>query len=1094
MITCFMLFYNCEKEEGEHLINTIELNKTKPTFKKLNADYTGIKFNNKLSPDLETRSNLFEYVYFYNGGGVAIGDLNNDGLSEILLTGNQVPNKLYLNKGGFQFEDISESSGLAKLNRWSTGVTFADVNGDGFLDIYISNSGPSENKEDRRNEFYLNQGDLTFIESAEKANIADERFSTQSSFFDYDSDGDLDLIVMNHADWFKKRIGQSLIDIQNDKSLLPEVSAHLYKNENGVFEDVSKEARINKFSYGLGLVTSDINDDGLVDVYMTNDFMIPDYLFINDGKGGFNESLKKFTRQISWFGMGCDVVDVNNDALLDIAVVDMTSSDHFRSKTLMPPMIGKDFYAAVNELGYQYQYMFNSLQINNGNFSFSNVAGMSGINQTDWSWATLFADFDNDGDKDNFISNGYRKYFSDNDFSTEYSNLLEKYQGKIPLEQLKDLYAKMPEMRIENMMFENLGNLEFKKVGKKWQLNHPGYSNGAAYGDLDNDGDLDLIVNNIDEEAFVYKNECSNGNYLQLDLLSKNKMADALNAKIKLIQGKNIQYQEFTTVRGYQSSVEPLIHFGLKNSKNINEIIITWPDNSSQRLIDVKASQKLSIAKTSNLAKEPRPAYRPFFAEISKATFQHIENDFNDYKREVLLPHKQSTLGPLISTGDVNNDGLDDFYIGGAIGQSGQLFIADQSGNFNAKPNEYFIKDKTHEDLGSCLFDVDMDGDLDLYVVSGGNEVPAQSSALADRLYLNNGAGVFKKANYSTNVNSSAQRVKCIDFDQDGDLDLFVGGRAIPGKYPYPDRSYLLENTDGVLKDVTSELAPDLLKPGIVTDFQFIDINEDELLDIVIVGEWMPVSFYTNTGNGFSFSHKRDDLKGWWYSISKADLDEDGDLDLILGNIGKNNKYRPKQEKPLHIFCNDFDNNGSPDIVLSKKYNNDLVPVRGMECSSEQMPFIKNKFQDFKSFANANITDLYGEEKLKEAIHLQFNFEASIILWNEKGKFDWSELPSACQKAPINGICVDDFNKDGKLDILLVGNNFNVEIETPRYDAGQGALLINQGNKKFEYLAAFKSGFFTPHDAKDLSLIKTGNLKTAIVSNNNGPLQVLNYK
>lgn len=892
----------------------------------------------------------------------------------------------------------------------------------------------------------------------------------------------------------QKRIGQSLIDIQKDPKLLNGVSAHLYNNENGMFKNVSSDSRIQKFSYGLGLLTTDINDDGLVDVYITNDFMIPDQLFLNNGKGGFDESLKKFTRQISWFGMGCDAADVNNDALLDLAVVDMTSSDHFRSKTLMPPMIGKDFYTSVNDLGYQYQYMFNSLQINNGNNSFSNIAAMSGINQTDWSWATLFADFDNDGDKDNFITNGYRKYYSDNDFSTRYSNLLKKHNGKVPGQDLIDIYEQMPEMKIENLMYQNDGNLSFTEVGKKWNLNQATYSNGAAYGDLDNDGDLDLIVNNIDDEVFVYRNENQSGNYLQLDLLSENKMAEVLNAKIKLKLKEEVQFQEFTTVRGYQSSMDPIIHFGLNSKDQVDELIISWPDGAVQKMLNVAVNQRLKIKKNSNAQSEPKTKYRPFFASISKANFQHLENDFNDFEKEVLLPHKQSTLGPFISTGDVNSDGLEDFYIGGARGQSGQLFLANKEGNYLPKENAIFKTDKHFEDMGSCLFDIDKDGDLDLYVVSGGNESAPSSDLFRDRLYKNDGKGNFSKTKALTSIVSSAMKVKSIDFDADGDLDLFIGGRALPGKYPFPDRSFLLENKNGSLEDVTETKAKDLLSPGIVTDFLFSDFNADKKLDLIIVGEWMSPKFYVNNGEGFSFSHERKDLKGWWYSIKSADLDNDGDEDLILGNIGKNNKYRPSQKKPLHIFCNDFDENGSPDIVLSKKYKDELVPVRGRECSSEQMPFIKDKFQDFKSFANANIEELYGADKLKEGIHLQFNHDASIILWNENGKYTKTELPRYCQVAPINGIQIDDFNKDGMLDLLLVGNNFNVEIETPRYDAGQGALLINKGERSFEYLPAYKSGFFAPFDAKDLALIKTGELKTALIANNNGPLQVINYK
>ena len=1083
LVLALCCLFSCEQEVLQH---EEQSSVSQISFTKLDASKAGIDFSNNLNPDFNTRANLFKYEYFYNGAGVAVGDLDNDGLPDLVFTGNQVENKVYLNQDAFKFKDISVSSKLNLINRWSTGVTMADVNMDGYLDIYICNSGPGDNPSSRKNEFYINNGDLSFTESAELYGIADDNFSTQASFFDYDKDGDLDLIVMNHADWFTKPTGTSLLELKNNPELTTKVSQRLYRNNGDMtFTDVTKESGMLKYAFGLGLATSDINMDGYVDAYIANDFMVPDYLFLNKKNGTFKENIKNLTRQISWFGMGCDVVDINNDALPDIAVVDMTSSDHIRSKTLMPPMNPRDFWAGVNAFGFQYQYMFNSLQINNGNNTFSNIANLSGIHQTDWSWATLFADFDNDGDKDNFITNGYRKYNSDNDFLINYQQELKDSAGKLNAAQLKSLYSQMPEMKIPNLLYRNDGNLHFEEVASNWGLDDANYSNGAAYADLDGDGDLDIVVNNIDSPPFVYRNELDRGNnYLQIKLDDPN----PLNAKVTLEYKNKKQYQELSPVRGYQSSMDHVLHFGLADNKIVEKLTIIWPTGETQTIMDVAANQRLVVKKKPGkpFAKEKKA--KPLLKAQKMSIFSHKENKYNDFAKEVLLPHKQSSLGPFLSIGDVNGDGRDDLFVGGAKGQAGKLLLRQANTGFEESENQVWLADKNHEDLGSCFFDVDMDGDLDLYVVSGGNEEDAGHILLQDRLYLNDGNGGFTKGELPS-LKSSGQTVKAIDFDGDKDMDLFISGRAIPGKYPYPDRSYLLENQEGVLKDVTAEKAADLLNPGILTDFEFVDFNSDEKLDLVIVGEWMPVMFFKNTGNGFSKVKEREDLKGWWYSIEKADLDDDGDLDLVLGNIGENNKFRAKAKKPLYINCNDFDGNGSFDIVLSKTYKEKLVPTRGRECSSEQMPFLKDKFPNYNSFANASLNDLYGQDKLSNGLQLEVNEMRSMILWNEDGKFSAEPLPVEAQVAPVNGIVIQDLNRDGKKDILIAGNMFNTEIETQRYDAGQGTIFLNLGNRKFLTKAAATSGFFAPGNVKDVKWISFGKNAGVLVANNDGPVQ-----
>ncbi|NNC96088.1 MAG: VCBS repeat-containing protein [Chitinophagales bacterium] len=1078
-------------------------------FTLLSSAKTGIDFNNDLVEDISKQMDVLSYQYYLNGGGVALIDINNDGLSDVYLTANTGSNKLYLNKGNFKFEDITESAGVGDI-RWSTGATVADVNNDGWDDLYVCNAGQYGNPNDRKNRLYINKRNNTFVDKAAKYKVDDSNRSDHASFFDYDKDGDLDLYVMNHSTYF--RTAQNVIDRDLKKpGRLELASGKLFRNNGDLtFTNVTKEAGLLRYGYGLGLVTSDINGDGWPDIYVTNDYTVPDFCYINNGDGTFTNKVKELTNQIPWFSMGCDIADFNNDGFPDIAVVDMASEDHVRGKTLMTSMDPGLFRFLVDDFGYQYQYMFNSFQLNNGNNHFSNIANLAGNAKTDWSWAAFFADFDNDGQKDYFVSNGYLRYAFDNDFRKKMQDLRDQSPNNIiPMDLREQLYSEIPTVKLPNRMFRNNGDLSFTDLSDEWGVAQPSYSNGAAFGDLDNDGDLDLIVNNIHENAFVYRNnaeKAGDNNYLRLKLLRKNKNDQVLNTKISIYYGDEVQYQEFTLARGYQGSMESTVHFGLGPVSMIDRLVIEWPDGKVKMVENVQANQLLKIDRSTGVAYEiPESVYDNIFKEItadkSGLDFIHKENAFDDLLEEVLLPHMQSKLGPLIGSGDANGDGLDDIYIGGAKDQPGTLYFQTNNNSFVKSGQAVFEKDSKYEDMGSLFFDANGNGLLDLYVVSGGgNEFEAGSEILQDRLYINQGKGQYKLSDNLPTMNTSGSRVKAADYDSDGDLDLFIGGRVVPGKYPSPPRSYLLQNNNGQFKDVTAEVAPDLLEPGLVTDFIWTDFNDDNLTDLVVVGEWMPVKFLKNDGNTFTDVTSelgQDKNTGWWYSIAEEDLDNDGDMDYVVGNIGMNTKFNASDKKPLSVYYADFDNNGTGDIVLAKDYHGKTVPVRGRECSSEQMPFIKDKFPSYKSFAEASLPEIYGDVELQEALHLEARTFYTIVLINNGTEgFTVKHLPNQAQVSPTNGIVLKDFNNDGYIDILLAGNMYQTEPETPRYDAGVGCYLKGNGKGEFKAASVLESGFFSPGDVKDIRMINLGADKreAIIVTNNSGPVQLFEVK
>lgn len=1089
-VICVMVFLVSCKQNKEKTSTENTL------FKRIPAKESGIDFVNAIKENPETEANILSYPYFFNGAGVAIGDINNDGLSDVFLAANQGPNKLFLNLGNMKFKDITASAGIGKKN-WSTGVTMADVNNDGFLDIYVSQGGNFNNPETRQNLLFINNGNLTFTEKGEEFGLNDKGIGTQASFFDFDKDGDLDCYVLNECKYEGVPLNIVLKDVGIHQNLV-DASGKLYRNDGNKFTDITEQAGVLRYGYGLGLVTADLNNDGWPDIYVANDYSVPDFMFINNKNGTFTDKTREMTRQIEFYGMGVDVSDITNDGLPEIGVVDMATDDHFMGKTLMASMDVKGFHFYVDTLNYQYQYMFNALQLNNGNNTFSNIANLAGVAKSEWSWAALFGDFDNDGHKDYFISNGYKRYARDNDFRLEMDAVRKAHGGSVPVSMRKEMYEKMPSFKLSNYMGKNSGHLKFDDVANEWGLGEPTWSNGAAYADLDNDGDLDLIVNNIDDEAFLYQNTATDNkenHYLEVKFKS-DKLTE--NTKVYLESGKDIFFQELCTTRGFCSSVDKTLHFGLGKLTDVETLYVQWPDGKTQEMANVKTNQVL-VLNHADATAVPLPAFHQSADLMVKENpasiginFVHHENPFDDFDREKLLPHKQSTLGPHIAQGDANGDGLDDMYIGGASNQSGILYLQTKEGKFVNAPSQPWREDKEKEDMDALFFDADGDGDNDLYVVSGGGgEMANYPRTLQDRLYINQGQGKFVKSNDALPDNFYVgSRVKAADFDGDGDLDLFVSGRGVAGKYPYPDRSMLLRNDKGKFTDVTKTLCPELMNPGMVTDFLWTDFNNDKKPDLVLVGEWMPVKFYENKGNSFvdvSKSKGTDELKGWWYSIAEADIDHDGDMDLVVGNVGMNTKFKAKPEKPLTVYSADFDGNGVNDIVLTKEYKGHLVPVRGRQCSSEQMPFIKERFKTYKDFANASIGDILGEDKLKTALKLTATEFHSVILINNNGKYDKKDLDMRAQISPVNRIIVDDLNVDGNMDLILIGNNFDTEVETQRYDAGIGTILMGDGKGDFNVLPAYKSGFYATGNTKDMVLVNVGNNKTPylILANNN---------
>ncbi len=1083
-----LLIYSCSGD-----VQTID-DAPKTIFNLVPSEHSGVKFSNDIKESEE--QNILRDPYFYNGGGVAIGDINNDGLPDIYFTGNMAGDRLYLNKGKLHFQDITQKAGILSANIWTTGVTFADVNNDGWLDIYVCRSGK---RSFRNNLLYINQGNGKFIESAKEYGLNDNGYSVQASFFDYDLDGDLDLYLVNHSIKFFGDQNELFALKHKPDSLEAD---KLYRNNNdGTFTNISKKAGIDHFAFGLSASIGDLNQDGLPDIYTASDFFEPDYLYINNGDGTFSNKLAESFGHISFSSMGSDISDINNDGLLDIMVCDMQPADNYRKKANMASMDPQRFKRIVDE-GYHYQYMQNTLQLNSGLGRFSEIAELSGVSETDWSWGPLFFDMDNDGWKDLFVSNGIRRDIQYKDIQTD----MQKKSTTTRLSSI-DVIENFPVNKIKNYSYKNVGGITFQDQSDSWGIDFKGFTTGASFGDLDLDGDLDLVLNNLNGEASIYENTVSdntkgNSNYLQIVLRGTEDNSMGIGTTVKITTNDSSQYQVLQHTRGFQSSVEPIVHFGLSKVKAIDEIEIRWPNGTYTYLHDIPSNQRITIKQENTTTKQnlTQPSAL-LFTDVTDRIgldYFHKEIPYDDSVKEILLPHKYSQLGPGLAVGDVNGDGLDDFYIGGAKDHSGQLYIQDNTGSFKTSSELTWKKDKRYEDVEALFFDSDNDGDQDLYIVSGSNEWDIGSEMYQDRLYINNGKGKFKRQPKALpSSHSSNSVVRADDYDGDGDLDLFIGGRLQPGRYPLPASSMILNNDKGVFKDVTSEIASELHEIGMVTDAQWTDFDGDQDLDLMLVGEWMPITIFENRDGKFSRyqTPSLEKTNGWWYSLTKADMDMDGDMDYVVGNLGLNYKYKASETEPFQVYADDFDNSGTIDIVLAYYNSGNVFPLRGRQCSSEQIPSLKEKFPTYSIFASSTLSEIYGDKELAQAHHLQaFTFASTYIENLGEGRFNVHQLPLPAQFSSVNGIVVGDFNDDGSKDLLLAGNMYSSEVETARNDAGLGLVLTGNGTNDFTPLPSVSSGFLAPGNVKGLAKLKRDDGSTLIlVANNNNRLQAFAY-
>lgn len=1078
--------------------------KKKPNtlFQLLSAEETGIDFSNTIQ---ETDSfNIINYEYIYNGGGVAIADFNNDGLQDIFFTGNEVPNRLYLNKGDLKFEDISTVAKIDVPNRWSIGVTIVDINGDGWKDIYVCATTKPDSA-NRQNMLFVHQGlnaegEPVFKEVAADYNLNFTGHSVQSAFFDYDGDGDLDLYILvnvrldNIPSNYRPKIEDGSSP-NNDR---------LFKNNgDGTFTDVTLEAGIVYEGFGLGLSISDFNNDSWPDIYVSNDYQSEDILYINQKDGTFKNMTKDFIKHQSLFSMGNDAADINHDGRYDLITLDMLPENSERKKTTIG---NKSYLTYINneKFDYSYQFMRNMLHINNGiqnGFMFSEIGQLSGVYQTEWSWSPLMVDFDNDGWRDLLITNGFPKDITDKDFSNyraETSNIASPAQ----------LVDSIPVIKIPNYAFKNKGDLTFEDVSAKWGIDVRSFSNGAAFADLDNDGDLDYVVNNINSPAFVFKNTLNDTkvstNYLRLGLVGAPKNLGGLGANISIyFQGK-MQSHYHSTSRGYLSSVEDIVHFGVGNVSLIDSMIIKWPDHRIQILREIKPNQVITLNHKDS-KEEPTNEEKhvdAFLREVSSSlgiSYMHRQTDLVDFNVQRTLPHKYSQFGPSLAVGDINNDGLEDLFIGGSPGYKSTFYLQQKDGSFKRDDNCFVNPiDSLVEDTGALLFDFNNDSYLDLYLVKGGSGFETGHKNYRDLLYKNDGNGKFSLVENSLPViTTSGSCVRAADFDNDGDLDLFVGGRVIPGRYPYPAQSFILRNDNGIFVDVTDTMCPELTSLGMTTDAIWSDFDNDGKVDLIIAGELMPIQFFKNDLSKLTrITTDLDNQKGLWNSIAAGDFDNDGDMDYVVGNLGLNNMYHASPEKPVKVFAKDLDNNGSIEALTfyhSKMADGteNLVPMHFWDELNQQSPRFRKQFSRYKQFGKVSMETFLSKEDMEGALLLEVNNSKSSYIENlGNGKFTLSPLPLLAQMSPVNGMLVHDINADGNRDIIMVGNDFGNEVFIGRHDAQNGLILLGDGNGGFTACSTDKSGFYVPGDAKALVRLAKGNNHLLIASQNRGRLSV----
>ena len=1069
---------SCKKKDAESTL-----------FELLNPKDTGIDFENNVEED--DSLNVYEFDYIYNGGGVAIGDFNGDGLADIFFTGNKVSNRLYLNQGGMQFRDVTKEAGLLS-NVWSEGATVVDINNDGYLDIYVSVSNREETAL-HPNLLFVHQGlnmdgIPEFKEEAAAYGLDDRGYNTQAAFFDYDLDGHLDLYILSNAiESFQRNTSRPREMTGKGKS-----TDKLYRNNgDGTFSNVSQEAGILIEGYGLGVGVADFNKDGWPDIYVANDFLSNDLLYINNGDGTFTNRIANMLKHQSFNAMGVDLADFNNDAHIDIAVLDMLPPDNFRQKNMFAPTENYDLYHTNINRGYEPQVVRNTLQLNHGDGSFSEIGQMAGIYQTDWSWAPLFADFDNDGLRDLFVTNGYGKDITDMDFVDFHKNLGPFFTPEERKTHLLAAMDKLGEVKIPNYVYQNKGDLTFVDKSSHWGITHPSISNGAAYVDIDNDGDLDLVLNNFNGPAFIYQNNAApqatgavtSHQYLKIRLHGSESNVGGIGAKIRLFygsqRGNGQQYYEHYLSRGYKSSVDPTIHFGLGEVTLLDSLEIIWPDQRRQILTEIPTNQLLTLDHYDAEVHQAMvdSSRDPIFIDVAdKIGLLHVHEarEYIDFKSQRLIPHKQSEYGPGMAVGDVNGDGLDDFYIGGSAGHPGKLYRQHADGTFSASVVD---DDSQYDDMGVLFFDANGDGYLDLYVATGGSRYPQDAAAYRDRLYINDGKGnLIKSEGLLPAIATSNSVVIAADFDRDGDLDLFVGGRLVPRQYSIPAKSYLLENREGTFVDVTAGIAPALESLGMVTDALWSDFDNDGKMDLVVVGEWLPLTIFrqTTTSEG-SILFKQVAppnvalTNGWWNGLAAGDFDGDGYIDYVAGNLGLNARWKATEEEPVSVYSKDFDGNGSIDPIMFQYLQGGKFAVPGRAALTGQIPSMKNNFQSYYKYATTTFDKFFSQEQLKDVHVAKSYYFSSALFYNQRnGDFSISELPNEAQFAPLFGIVVEDIDQDGHLDLLTIGNFYGNETVTGSYDASIGSYLTGRGDGTFHPVPLKISGWKVDGNARSL--------------------------
>ena len=1050
------------------MVGCSKTNELPNRFTPLNSQQTGVDFENTLEETEEW--NVLSYEYFYNGGGVGIADFDKNGFVDIFFSGNMTPNQLYFNNGDWKFENVTKKAGLTHLkDKWYTGVSIADINGDGWLDLYLSCSGPQE-RSLRKNELYLNNGDGTFTEKASDFNLDIEANTTQTVFFDYDRDGDLDAYLLNHSTEDFQNFDATFVKKMEDA----DAGDQLLRNDNGQFVDVTREAGIknNPLGFGLGIAVEDFNDDGWPDLYISNDYIEEDYLYINEQNGTFKETLKENIRHISHFSMGNHAADINNDGYSDIVTLDMLPEDNKRQKLLYGPDSYEKYQSMVNN-GFHHQNMRNMLQLNNGDGTFVEIGQAAGISNTDWSWSPLFADFNRDGWLDLLVTNGYLRDYTNRDFMNYYADQRMKASQGLPSDGLMDIISKMESTKTHNYLFKNINGLSFSDQTNSWGLELPMLTNGAAVADLDNDGDDDIILNNINAPAGLYRNDLLNDHhFIRISL----KSPQPIGAKVTVYYHETFQSRSFYPSKGFQSSMYQPLVFGLGNNSSIDSLIVDWPNGKRSKLDQPQINTLVTIDES--LAQN-KPATvlssSSLFQEVpNRINFYHDAEEINDLKRQPLLPFGLSNIGPGVAAADVNGDGKIDLYIGGAKMQAGRLYLQYEKGVFQNQSNQDFKNDIIYQDVAAEFFDADGDGDQDLYVVSGGYNYLPEDFALVDRLYLNDGNGNFTKSKKGLPLmRTSGGAIAIHDIDGDSDLDIFVGGRVIPGQYPLKPRSYILLNDGkGQFLDATAAIGPDLLYPGLINGAGWIDMDGDSQKDLILNGLGTSVEVYLNKDGQLKKSTELifdEAPKGWWLSLVIADLDGDGLDDILCGNFGENSQMKPSKTRPTVTYYADFDDNGTVDPILTYYIGNQSYPAYSRDELTGQLVKLKKKLTDYKSYAEKSITDIFEPEELEKAEKLVVETQSSYWIQNlGKGQWKWNKLPPQAQWAPIYDFAVNDFNGDGNLDFITGGNCEMTRTSFGHQDANYGQVFIGKEDGTFEFLNVVQSGVAVSGEVRNI--------------------------